>query len=67
LIVDKTVTLTEGKPKLVDVLPSDGFEAQEFLCLAAFLEQHSEHPHRQKGGRKILSEMVLFCSQTKQP
>ncbi len=44
LVVDKTGTLTEGKPKLVDVLPTDGFDAKEFLRLAASLEQNSEHP-----------------------
>ena len=44
LVVDKTGTLTEGKPKLVDSLPIDGFDAKEFLCLAASLEQNSEHP-----------------------
>jgi Cu+-exporting ATPase len=44
LVVDKTGTLTEGKPKLVDVLPSAGFDAQEFLRLVASLEQSSEHP-----------------------
>ena len=44
LVVDKTGTLTEGKPKLVDVLPADGFDAKEFLRLAASLEQNSEHP-----------------------
>ena len=44
LVVDKTGTLTEGKPKLIDVLPSGGFEAKEFLRLAASLEQNSEHP-----------------------
>jgi len=44
LVVDKTGTLTEGKPKLVDVLPSDGFDAKDFLQLTASLEQHSEHP-----------------------
>ena len=44
LVVDKTGTLTEGKPKLIDVLPSSGFEAKEFLRLAASLEQNSEHP-----------------------
>jgi P-type Cu+ transporter len=42
--VDKTGTLTEGKPKLMDVLPTDGFDAKEFLRLAASLEQNSEHP-----------------------
>ena len=44
LVVDKTGTLTEGKPKLIDVLPSTGFDAKEFLQLAASLEQNSEHP-----------------------
>jgi Cu+-exporting ATPase len=44
LVVDKTGTLTEGKPKLVDVLPADGLDAKEFLRLAASLEQNSEHP-----------------------
>ncbi len=44
LVVDKTGTLTEGKPKLMDVLPGNGFEAKEFLQLAASLEQNSEHP-----------------------
>jgi Cu+-exporting ATPase len=44
LVVDKTGTLTEGKPKLVDVLPAGGLDAKEFLRLAASLEQNSEHP-----------------------
>ena len=44
LVVDKTGTLTEGKPKLVNVLPAAGFDAKEFLGLAASLEQSSEHP-----------------------
>ncbi len=44
LVVDKTGTLTEGKPKLMDVLLAEGFEAQDVLHLAASLEQASEHP-----------------------
>jgi len=44
LVVDKTGTLTEGKPKLMDILPVAGFDAKEFLRLAASLEQGSEHP-----------------------
>jgi Cu+-exporting ATPase len=44
LVVDKTGTLTEGKPKLMNVLPTGDFEAKEFLRLAASLEQNSEHP-----------------------
>lgn len=44
LVVDKTGTLTEGRPRLVDVLPSEGFDAKELLRLAASLERSSEHP-----------------------
>jgi len=44
LVVDKTGTLTEGKPKLVDVLPAGDLDSQEFLRLVASLEQGSEHP-----------------------
>lgn len=44
LIVDKTGTLTEGKPKLVAVLPEEGHDETEVLRLAATLEKGSEHP-----------------------
>jgi Cu+-exporting ATPase len=44
LVVDKTGTLTEAKPKLMDVLPTGGIEARELLRLTASLEQSSEHP-----------------------
>ncbi|MCX2720925.1 copper-transporting P-type ATPase [Roseibium salinum] len=44
LIVDKTGTLTVGKPRLVAVLPEDGHEETEVLRLAATLERGSEHP-----------------------
>ncbi|RVQ67816.1 copper-translocating P-type ATPase [Croceicoccus ponticola] len=44
LIVDKTGTLTEGKPKLVAVLPEAGFTEDALLRLAATLERGSEHP-----------------------
>jgi P-type Cu+ transporter len=44
LIVDKTGTLTEGKPKLVAVLPEVGHDEAEVLRLAATLEKGSEHP-----------------------
>jgi P-type Cu+ transporter len=44
LVVDKTGTLTEGKPKLVTVEPAGGFEPQALLRLAATLERGSEHP-----------------------
>jgi Cu+-exporting ATPase len=44
LIVDKTGTLTEGKPRLVAVLPEAGYDETEVLKLAATLEKGSEHP-----------------------
>ncbi len=44
LIVDKTGTLTEGRPKLTDVIAADGFDESELLALAAGLERGSEHP-----------------------
>ena len=44
LVVDKTGTLTEGKPKLVSVLAVSGFKENEVLRLAASLERASEHP-----------------------
>jgi P-type Cu+ transporter len=44
LVVDKTGTLTEGKPKLVSVEPAAGFDEQRLLFLAASLERASEHP-----------------------
>jgi len=44
LVVDKTGTLTEGKPRVTAVVPADGMEADELLRLAATLERGSEHP-----------------------
>ena len=44
LVVDKTGTLTEGKPKLVAVQAEPGFTEDEILRLAASLERASEHP-----------------------
>jgi Cu+-exporting ATPase len=44
VVVDKTGTLTEGKPSLVSVVPAEGFDETAVLRLAASIEQHSEHP-----------------------
>jgi Cu+-exporting ATPase len=44
LVVDKTGTLTEGKPKLVSIVTAAGIEEQTLLKLAASLERGSEHP-----------------------
>src|SRR6516165_7875609 len=44
LIVDKTGTLTAGKPQVTDVAVSAGFEENAVLSLVAAVEAHSEHP-----------------------
>ena len=44
LVVDKTGTLTEGKPKLVEVIAAPGIDKNKVLLLAASLEKGSEHP-----------------------
>jgi Cu+-exporting ATPase len=44
IVVDKTGTLTEGKPTLAEVVAAPGFDADTVLRLASGLEQGSEHP-----------------------
>ncbi len=44
IVVDKTGTLTEGKPKVVGVTPAEGFDEAQVLRLAASAERGSEHP-----------------------
>jgi Cu+-exporting ATPase len=44
LVVDKTGTLTEGRPKVVAIVPADGFNETDILRLAATVERASEHP-----------------------
>ena len=54
VILDKTGTLTEGKPAVTDLYPRPGIEEEELLCLAASLEKPSEHP---------LAEAILQAAQ----
>jgi Cu+-exporting ATPase len=44
LVVDKTGTLTEGKPRVTHIVPLGGFDETELLLLAASVERASEHP-----------------------
>jgi Cu+-exporting ATPase len=44
LVVDKTGTLTEGKPRVIAVLPAEGFDEVDLLSLAGSIERSSEHP-----------------------
>ncbi len=70
LVVDKTGTLTEGKPQLVDVVPMDGTDEKTLVELAASVERSSEHPLaaavvRGAEARKIaLREVADFRSVT---
>ncbi len=72
LVVDKTGTLTEGKPRLTAIVPAPGFAEDEVLRLAASLERASEHPLaaailRAAGERKIaLGDPTAFESLTGQ-
>ena len=44
VVLDKTGTVTEGHPAVTDLLPFGGISQEELLCIAASLEQNSEHP-----------------------
>src|SRR5207245_5496255 len=44
LVVDKTGTLTEGKPRVISIVPANGVSESELLRILAALEQGSEHP-----------------------
>lgn len=70
LLVDKTGTLTEGKPRVVAVVPAPGFEELDVLRHAAALERGSEHPlataviNEAKVRRVVLEESREFRSVT---
>ena len=70
IVIDKTGTLTEGKPKVVAVVPAQGMSENEVLRLAASVERASEHPLARAivdaaGERKInLAEVADFDSPT---
>ena len=44
MVLDKTGTLTQGKPQVTDILPAEGLAENALLGLAACLEAPSEHP-----------------------
>ena len=44
VVLDKTGTITEGKPRVMDLVPAAGVGEEELLCVAAALEAQSEHP-----------------------
>ena len=68
IVIDKTGTLTEGKPKLVGITPANGFNESDLLQLAASIERSSEHPLAQaivdeaKQRNVVLSDVSDFAS-----
>jgi Cu+-exporting ATPase len=44
VVLDKTGTLTQGRPEVTDVVPAGGLDKNQLLAFAAAVEQHSEHP-----------------------
>ncbi len=64
VVVDKTGTLTEGKPRVTELRPAEGFEKQELLRLAAGLERGSEHPLAQAIVEKAKDDGVTLSEAT---
>jgi Cu+-exporting ATPase len=56
VVLDKTGTITEGRPELADIVPAPGFAADEVLALAAAAERGSEHP---------IGEAIVRAARTK--
>ncbi len=54
IVLDKTGTVTEGKPTVTDLLPEASHTEEELLCVAASLEAYSEHP---------LADAIVRCAQ----
>ena len=57
LVVDKTGTLTEGKPAVTAIVPADGFSETDILTFAASVEAASEHP--------LAAAIVRSCERTR--
>jgi len=64
LVVDKTGTLTEGKPSVTQIVPAPGFATDEVLRLAAGVERASEHPLAQAVVAAAEREGVLIPAVT---
>lgn len=60
LAVDKTGTITEGKPRVIRVIPVNATSETEILRIAAALDVHSEHPLAQAVVRHAQEKAVLF-------
>src|SRR3990172_3775912 len=61
VVLDKTGTITKGKPELTDMLPATGFDAETLLRFAASADQPSEHPLAQaivQGARNLGAAII---------
>ena len=58
VVLDKTGTVTEGKPRVTDLIPADGVPERELLTIAASLEKPSEHPLAEAIAERAESEPV---------
>lgn len=56
--LDKTGTITEGKPRVTDIEAAEGFDKKEFLAIAAAAEAKSEHPLARAVTEKVLDEGI---------
>ena len=63
VVLDKTGTITEGKPHVMDILPADGVTEEELLSAAAALETGSEHPLA-NAVLEYTAEHAIECSET---
>ncbi len=60
VVLDKTGTITEGKPKVTDIIPGSTLSERELLIIGASLEKPSEHPLAEAIVTKGVEDQVLF-------
>ena len=61
IVLDKTGTITEGRPAVTDVFAAEGFDERELLRLAASIERASEHPLGEAIVRRALEQGIEFA------
>jgi len=62
VVLDKTGTLTAGKPTLTDIVPAPGIDAGQLLCLAASAEKGSEHPLGEAIVRRAMEQNLALAA-----
>ncbi|RHW37508.1 Cu(2+)-exporting ATPase [Lysinibacillus yapensis] len=65
VVVDKTGTVTNGKPELTDVIAAEGMNQEEFLCLIGASEKQSEHPLAESIVKGILERDIELATAEK--